>query len=84
MTNHKDFAGYLNNFPNKDGYFGQYGGAFLPPQLIPAFQEINEAYQEISRSAHFISELRRIRKEFQGRPTNVIRLKTQKFTKHVF
>jgi len=71
MKNHKDFTGYLNNFPNKDGYFGQYGGAFLPPQLIPAFQEIDAAYQEISRSAHFISELRRIRKEFQGRPTPV-------------
>ena len=71
MQNHSNFKEYLREYPNKDGYFGQYGGAFLPPPLIPVFQEINAAYQEISRSAHFISELRRIRKEFQGRPTPV-------------
>jgi len=71
MNNHENFQRYLAEYPNKDGYFGQYGGAFLPPQLIPVFKDIDAAYQEISRSAHFISELRRIRKEFQGRPTPV-------------
>jgi len=69
--NYSNFERYLTEYPNKDGYFGQYGGAFLPPQLVPVFQEINAAYQEISRSVHFINELRRIRKEFQGRPTPV-------------
>jgi len=71
MNNHKNFEKYLTSYPNKEGYFGQYGGAFLPPELVPVFKEINDAYQEISRSAHFINELRRIRKEFQGRPTPV-------------
>ena len=33
--------------------------------------EINEAYQTICKSRRFISELRRIRKEFQGRPTPI-------------
>jgi len=66
-----DFNTYLKEYPNKEGYFGQYGGAFLPPELVPAFEEITEAYQTICHSAKFINELRRIRKEFQGRPTPV-------------
>ena len=43
----------------------------MPPELVPAFEEITEAYQSICHSAQFISELRRIRKQFQGRPTPV-------------
>jgi tryptophan synthase beta chain len=35
------------------------------------FKEIDDAYETICHSAQFISELRRIRKEFQGRPTPV-------------
>ena len=66
-----DFRNYLKDYPSKDGRFGEYGGSYLPPELIPAFEEINTAYQTICHSAQFINELRRIRKEFQGRPTPV-------------
>lgn len=66
-----DYRTYLKDYPDKRGYFGEYGGAFLPPELIPAFEEITEAYETICHSAQFISELRRIRREFQGRPTPV-------------
>jgi tryptophan synthase beta chain len=66
-----DYRTYLKDYPDKNGYFGEYGGAFLPPELIPAFQEITQAYETICHSAQFISELRRIRREFQGRPTPV-------------
>lgn len=62
---------YLKEYPNKEGYFGEYGGAVLPPELVGAFEEITTAYQTICHSSKFISELRRIRKEFQGRPTPV-------------
>jgi len=71
MTTTINFQTYFKNYPNSEGRFGEYGGAYLPPELIPAFQEIDEAYQTICQSAKFISELRRIRKEFQGRPTPV-------------
>ncbi len=71
MTNTMNYKTYFKNYPNHDGYFGQYGGAFLPPELVPAFKEIDEAYRTICQSAQFISELRRIRKEYQGRPTPV-------------
>ena len=66
-----DYRTYLRYYPDKEGWFGSYGGAFLPDELIPAFEEIADAYQTICHSSQFINELRRIRKEFQGRPTPV-------------
>jgi len=71
MKTYKDFENYTKSFPSDDGYFGEYGGAFLPPELEPAFREADNAYEAICHSAQFINELRRIRKEFQGRPTPV-------------
>ncbi len=66
-----DFAVYNKTTPDKDGFFGTYGGAFIPPQLVEEFQKISTAYQAIYKSSKFVNELRRIRKEFQGRPTPV-------------
>lgn len=62
---------YLKDFPNKEGYFGEFGGAFLPPELEPHFAEIEQAYLRLMRSADFLNELRYIRKHYQGRPTPV-------------
>ena len=66
-----DFSRYFRDYPTPDGHFGPYGGAHLPPELLAAFEEISNAYQSICHSAYFINELRRIRREFQGRPTPV-------------
>ncbi len=66
-----DYRTYLRYTPDEQGYFGEYGGAVLPDELKAAFAEITEAYQTIAHSAQFISELRRIRRDFQGRPTPV-------------
>lgn len=60
---------YLKKFPDANGYFGEFGGAHLPPNLVPIFEEISESYIKISKNHHFISELRRARKHYQGRPT---------------
>jgi tryptophan synthase beta subunit len=67
----KDYRDYLQNTPDADGNFGNYGGAYIPPQLIGPMKEIHEAYLKISRSHRFIEELRSIRKHYQGRPTPV-------------
>lgn len=66
-----DYRTYLRNYPDQEGRFGTYGGAYLSDELKPAFEEISEAYQTICHSSQFINELRRIRREFQGRPTPV-------------
>jgi len=68
---YKEFDSYYKEFPDVEGRFGRFGGAYLPPELEPAFKEITQAYQTICNSSQFINELRRIRKEFQGRPTPV-------------
>ena len=62
---------YFKNYPNSEGFYNEYGGAFIPPQLEEEMKKINDAYFAISKSHKFISELRDIRKHFQGRPTPV-------------
>lgn len=57
---------YLKDYPNPEGYFGEFGGAFLPPELEPHFAEINHAYRTLARSGDFLNELRYIRKHYQG------------------
>ena len=69
-----NFDTYLKNYPNEEGYFGKFGGAFVSPELKKAMDQINEAYFTICKSAKFIAELRRIRKDFQGRPTPISHL----------
>lgn len=62
---------YFKSTPNAAGYFGDFGGSFIPPHLQEEMDKITEAYYTISKSHSFISELRSIRKHFQGRPTPV-------------
>jgi tryptophan synthase beta chain len=62
---------YFKKYPDPDGFYDQFGGAFLPPQLETEMKKITEAYYSISKSHNFISELRSIRKHYQGRPTPV-------------
>ncbi|MCP5534443.1 MAG: tryptophan synthase subunit beta, partial [Akkermansiaceae bacterium] len=61
----------LRHSPDSAGFFGSYGGVFVPPQLETAIAEVRSAYETLSRTHEFIEELRRIRKHFQGRPTPV-------------
>ena len=69
-----DFDTYFKNYPNEEGYFGKYGGVYVNDELKKAMLEITEAYFTICKSRKFIDELRRIRKEFQGRPTPISHL----------
>ena len=62
---------YFKNYPNQAGFFEEYGGSFIPPQLQTEMEKITDAYYSISKSHNFISELRSIRKHYQGRPTPV-------------
>ncbi|MDR2463682.1 MAG: tryptophan synthase subunit beta [Verrucomicrobiales bacterium] len=57
--------------PDDKGFFGKFGGSFVPPELQKEMDAIYQAYQRVCRSHDFILELRAIRKHFQGRPTPV-------------
>ena len=74
ILNNIDFNTYFKNYPDENGYFGRYGGAYVSEELKAAMKEISDAYFTIAQSRQFIAELRRIRKEFQGRPTPVSHL----------
>ncbi len=69
-----DFDTYFRHYPDKNGFFGKYGGAFVSDELKKAMAEITESYFTICKSAKFINELRRIRHDFQGRPTPISHL----------
>ena len=66
-----NFDTYFKNYPNSEGYYGKYGGAYVSPELLCAMKDIEEAYFTICKSSKFIGELRRIRRDFQGRPTPI-------------
>ncbi len=71
MYNDINFDTYFKNYPDENGFFGKYGGAYISDELKKAMEEITEAYFTICKSSKFIGELRKIRKEFQGRPTPI-------------
>ena len=69
-----NFDTYFKHYPNAEGFFGRYGGCYISDDLRKAMAEITEAYFTICKSRKFISDLRRIRQEFQGRPTPISHL----------
>ncbi len=74
ILNNVDYETYFQNYPDKDGFFGRFGGCYVNDELKAAMAEITDAYFTICQSRKFIAELRRIRKEFQGRPTPISHL----------
>lgn len=62
---------YFKKYPSKDGFYQDFGGSYLPAELQAEMDRITDAYYEISKSHNFISELRSIRKHYQGRPTPI-------------
>ena len=55
----------------KKGYFGNFGGQYVPELLMPALIELEEAYQHYSQENQFQSELNEMLKNYSGRPTPI-------------
>jgi tryptophan synthase beta chain len=55
--------------PDRDGYFGDYGGQIIPPQLKSVMDEITEAYESIRHSNEFQDELHDLQTHYIGRPS---------------
>ncbi|NLJ73042.1 MAG: tryptophan synthase subunit beta [Syntrophomonadaceae bacterium] len=55
--------------PNLAGYFGEYGGRFVPEALIPALEEIEKAYKNLKDDINFKNELSHYLKYYVGRPS---------------
>lgn len=59
------------NLPDKNGYFGEYGGSFIPPQLQDIMEEITLSYSELRQSQKFQLRLAELNKHYTGRPSPV-------------
>ena len=57
--------------PTKQGYFGEYGGKFVPEILIPALEELEVAYEASQNDPLFQQEYHALLKEYVGRPTKL-------------
>ncbi|SMG46542.1 tryptophan synthase subunit beta [Dethiosulfovibrio salsuginis] len=54
---------------NKKGYFGPYGGRYVPETLFPALEELDRAYEAIRADRDFQEELKVLLNKYSGRPT---------------
>ena len=57
------------NLPTESGHFGAFGGRFVPETLMPALEEMAEAYSSAKEDPAFKAELERLLKHYVGRPT---------------
>ena len=58
-----------DNLPNKDGFFGEYGGKFVPETLMYALNELEQTYKTLKDNNDFNEEFHRDLAEFVGRPS---------------
>ena len=66
--------------PDSRGYFGQFGGRFVPETLMPALDELEEAYEEAKRDPSFWAEFDSLSHDYSGRPTPLYF--AERLTKH--
>ena len=55
--------------PNKNGYFGKYGGRFVAETLVPLILEVEKSYKKIKKKKVFINEFKKYLKDYVGRPS---------------
>ncbi len=59
----------IRSLPDERGYFGPYGGKFVPETLIPALAELEDAYRSAMADPEFQREYARLLRDYVGRPT---------------
>jgi len=71
----------IKKLPDRKGYFGMYGGRFVPETLMPALKELNEAFRKSQGDKEFRAELVHLQKTYIGRPTPLYF--AARFTEHL-
>jgi tryptophan synthase beta chain len=54
---------------NERGYYGEFGGAFVPEMLYPNIKELQESYREIIESSSFQQKFSELLRDYVGRPS---------------
>ena len=57
--------------PDARGRYGRFGGRYVPETLIPALDELEQAYEVAKQDPTFLDELDRLLREFVGRPNSL-------------
>ena len=57
--------------PDERGYFGEYGGQVIPPELKQIMDDIDDAYERVIRTEEFQQELAMLHADYTGRPSPV-------------
>ncbi|MDL2283639.1 tryptophan synthase subunit beta [Oxalobacter sp. OttesenSCG-928-P03] len=57
--------------PDKEGYFGEYGGQIIPPELKATMDKISDAYEEVRQTQAFQDELQELYTHYVGRPSPI-------------
>ncbi len=72
--------------PDKNGYFGQFGGAFVPELLFPNVKELEDNYIQIIESEEFKQEYKSLLKDYVGRPSPLYLAKrlSEKYGGHIY
>ena len=65
----------MNYEPNERGYWGEYGGRFVPETLAAPLDELTSAYFAVRDDGAFHAELNELFKDFSGRPTPLFHAK---------
>ncbi|MGI8555531.1 MAG: tryptophan synthase subunit beta [Pyrinomonadaceae bacterium] len=66
----------MNNFqPNEQGYWGEFGGRFVPETLVSPLEELTSAYFAVRDDADFQAEFLNLLQDFSGRPTPLFHAK---------
>ncbi|OOV79698.1 tryptophan synthase subunit beta [Acinetobacter sp. ANC 5600] len=60
---------YTGNGPDDLGFFGQFGGCYMPEILMPALQELEQAFNTVRHKPEFWAEYQQILTDFVGRPS---------------
>ncbi len=61
----------VTDVPDVRGYYGEFGGRFVPETLIPAVEELEAAYREAMADPAFQQELAHLQATYTGRPTPI-------------
>ncbi|HHC79643.1 MAG TPA: tryptophan synthase subunit beta [Flavobacteriia bacterium] len=59
----------MNYNANKKGYYGEFGGAYIPEMLYPNVEELRQYYLKIMAEPSFQKEFNRLLKDYVGRPS---------------
>jgi len=60
---------YYEKTPNERGKFGEFGGKYVPEILMPALEELEDAFNTIKDTPKFQEELQKLLHDYAGRPT---------------